>query len=107
VYFLAGLEKQYFVKNIYWTGVSRSGCPTHIVNCFHNTSTPYFEDEDKYDIPIMGGSCISAIIVMKDIQPKPIPCDGKFYLACQRSAEKFKQPRKVDYLSGFKQGDVF
>jgi len=69
-------------NNVYWTAVSRQGCPTQMQNCFHN-ATPYLKDERLQATPVAGGACLAANVDETDIWHKMVPCNFKLFLACE------------------------
>jgi len=87
-------DESFFIEDVYWTALSRSGCPTHFTNCFH-TVAPFFAGEEVMSLPLFGGSCIAGIVMRREISPKPIRCDAKLRLACEGDAKNLKQKTKV------------
>jgi len=86
------------MDGVYWTSVSRQGCPTQMKSCFHN-SLP-FEGKNglEYPYPLKGGSCVAIIIGFQTqaMQTKVVNCDANLPFACEVTKKDYSPNSKVN-----------
>jgi hypothetical protein len=66
-------------SKVFWSGTTKSGCAGQYSNCF--------SDDGSFEGTILpsenGGACVGFAMSGQEFIAKTMPCDRKFFLACQ------------------------
>ncbi|XP_065336078.1 uncharacterized protein LOC135936983 [Cloeon dipterum] len=80
---------------VYWSAMTRAGCPLHFENCLHNSSQSLFIDVCGIR---KGGSCVAVSIrdpktkemMGTSLAVKTTVCASKLLLGCQGTEQTFE-----------------
>jgi hypothetical protein len=68
---------------VFWTGTTKSGCAGQYSDCFFDEKSQDGIFEGKILPSDNGGACVGFALSGDEFIVKTMPCDRKFFLACQ------------------------
>jgi len=83
--FICLAKKIFLTDGVYWSSISRLGCPTQLKNCFNNSIPQLDSSAEAFPYPTGGGSCVAIIVnaLLLPTQPKVANCDAQLPMACE------------------------